>query len=383
MKGNLRSVSVVGTGMIRFGKYPGKTVGQIAAPAVLEALAEASTSREQIEAIYCGSMISGTMTGQRVARELGMTGKPIINCENACSSSACAFREAWVNVASGFYDRVLVIGVEQLTRLGGGTLPMEIEDIEAASGMVMPGLYAMRAKRYMHEYGATAEDLAAMAVKARKHGALNPLAQMQEAVTLEQVLQSRAIADPLTLMQCCPMGDGAAALVLCATETASKYCSKPVKVLASEVTSGRYMTGFRDMTIPEVTVRGSKEAYEMAGLGPEDINVAETHDAFSIAEFLYYEALGFCGRGEAVKLLREGATSVGGRIPVNPSGGLLSKGHPVGASGAGQMVEIVRQLQGRCGPRQVEGAKVGLAHVTGGGIYGFDHGACAIHIFAR
>lgn len=383
MKGNLRSVSVVGTGMIRFGKYPGKTVGQIAAPAVLEALAEASTLRDQIEAIYCGSMISGTMTGQRVARELGMTGKPIINCENACSSSACAFREAWVNVASGFYDRVLVIGVEQLTRLGGGTLPMEIEDIEAASGMVMPGLYAMRAKRYMHEYGATAVDLAAMAVKARKHGALNPLAQMQEAVTLEQVLESRTIADPLTLMQCCPMGDGAAALVICATETAPKYCAKPVKVLASEVTSGRYMTGFRDMTIPEVTVRGSKEAYEMAGLGPEDIDVAETHDAFSIAEFLYYEALGFCGRGEATKLLREGATSVGGRIPVNPSGGLLSKGHPVGASGAGQMVEIVRQLQGRCGPRQVEGAKVGLAHVTGGGIYGFDHGACAIHIFAR
>ncbi|MBI4292631.1 MAG: thiolase family protein [Betaproteobacteria bacterium] len=383
MKGTLRSVSIIGTGMIRFGKYPDKTVGQIAAPAVLEALAEAGASREQIEAIYCGSMISGTMSGQRVARELGMTGKPVINCENACSSSASAFREAWINVASGFYDMVLVVGVEQLTRLGGGTLPMEIEDIEAASGMVMPGLYAMRARRYMHEYGASEKDLAAVAVKARRHGALNPLAQIQEEVSLEQVLQSRTIAEPLTLMQCCPMGDGAASLVLCATEAASKYCSRPVKVLASELTSGRYMPGFRDMTIPEVTVRGSKEAYEMAGLGPEDIDVAETHDAFSIAEFLYYEALGFCGRGEAAKLLREGATSVGGKIPVNPSGGLLSKGHPVGATGAAQMVEIVRQLQGRCGPRQVEGAKVGLAHVTGGGIYGFDHGACAIHIFAR
>lgn len=383
MKGNLRSVSIIGTGMIRFGKYPDKTVGQIAAPAVLEALAEAGTSREEIEAIYCGSMISGTMTGQRVARELGMTGKTIINCENACSSSATAFREAWVNVASGFYDRVLVIGAEQLTRLGGGTLPMEIEDIEAASGMVMPGLYAMRAKRYMHEYGASKEDLAAVAVKARRHGALNPLAQIQEEVSADQVLLSRTIADPLTLMQCCPMGDGAAALVVCATEVAARYCSKPVKVLASELTSGRYMPGFRDMTVPEVTVRGSKEAYEMAGLGPEDIDVAETHDAFSIAELLYYEALGFCGRGEATKLLREGATSVGGRIPVNPSGGLLSKGHPVGATGAAQIVEIVRQLQGRCGPRQVEGAKVGLAHVTGGGIYGFDHGACAIHVFAR
>jgi benzoylsuccinyl-CoA thiolase BbsB subunit len=179
------------------------------------------------------------------------------------------------------------------------------------------------------------------------------------------------------------MGDGAASLVLCATEAATKYCAKPVRVLASELTSGRYMPGFRDMTIPEVTLRGSKEAYEMAGIGPEDVDVAETHDAFSIAEFLYYEALGFCGRGEAAKLLREGATSVGGRIPVNPSGGLLSKGHPVGATGAAQMVEIVRQLQGRCGARQVEGAKIGLAHVTGGGIYGFDHGACAIHLFAR
>ena len=383
MDNNFRSVSVIGTGMVKFGKYRELTVPELARPAVIDALREAQISQKQIQAIYSGAAISGWMAGQRVARETGMSGVPVINCENACSSSATAFREAWIAVAAGMADYVLVLGVEQLTRLGGGTLPLDQEDIEVANGMVMPGLYAMRAQRYMHDFGATAEDLATVAVKARRHGSLNPDAQICTETTVEEVLGSRRIADPLTLLQCCPMGDGAAALVLCPSDRAANHNPQPIKVLGSHLASGRYVPGFRDMTMPEITVRCSSELYEETGVGPEDLDVIECHDAFSIAELLYYEALGLCGRGEAPKLLHDGTTSLGGRIPVNPSGGLLSKGHPVGASGAAQMVEVVRQLQGRCGHRQVADAKIGLTHVTGGGTYGFDHGACAIHLFGR
>jgi benzoylsuccinyl-CoA thiolase BbsB subunit len=286
------------------------------------------------------------------------------------TGGATAFREAWVAVAAGLYDYVLVFGVEQLTKLGGGTLPLDQDDIEVSNGMVMPALYAMRAQRYLHDYGATERDLAEVAVKARRHGALNPDAQFRTETTVEEVLASRRIADPLTLLQCCPTGDGAAAVVICPTERASAHSDRPVKVLGSHLASGKYIPGFRDMTTPEITSRCSSELYEETGIGPEDIDVLECHDAFTIAELLYYEALGLCPRGEAVRLLRDGTTSLGGRVPVNPSGGLLSKGHPVGASGAAQIVEIVRQLQGRCGSRQVEGAKVGLTHVTGGGTSG-------------
>lgn len=383
MSNNFRSVSVVGTGIVKFGKHRDLTVPELARPAVMNALREAQVSQKDIQAIYSGAAISGWMAGQRVARETGMSGVPIINCENACSSSATAFREAWIAVASGMVDYVLVLGVEQLTRLGGGTLPLDQEDIEVSNGMVMPGLYAMRAQRYMNDFGATVEDLASVAVKARRHGSLNPDAQICTETTVEEVLGSRRIADPLTLLQCCPTGDGAAALVLCPTDRAPKHNTKPIKVLGSHLASGKYIPGFRDMTIPEITVRCSRELYEETGVGPEDLDVVECHDAFTIAELLYYEALGLCERGDAPKLLHDGTTSLGGRVPVNPSGGLLSKGHPVGASGAAQMVEIVRQLQGRCGHRQVADAKIGLTHVTGGGTYGFDHGACAIHLFGR
>ena len=187
----------------------------------------------------------------------------------------------------------------------------------------------------------------------------------------------------MTLFHCCPTGDGAAAVVICSAEKARQYTTSPVRVLGSEINSGNYMTGYRDMTSPEITVRGAKQLYEEAGIGPEDVDLAEVHDAFAIAELLYYEALGFCARGDAAKLLEDGETSLGGRIPVNPSGGLLAKGHPIGATGVAQIVEIVRQLRGQCGDRQVEGAKVGLTHCTGGGISGLDHGVCSIHLFAR
>lgn len=379
----LRDVHVVGTGLIPFGKYPDKSLADIGWPAVLEAIRDAGIAVAEIGAVYCGSALGGMLSGQRVMKALGLTGMTIVNVENACSSSASALSAGWQSIACGQNDIVVVIGVEKLTKFGGGTLPLENEDFEVQQGMVMPALYAMRARRYMHEHGLTERQLAQVAVKAHDHGALNPNAQIRRRVSLEEVLASRKVAEPFTLWHCCPMGDGAAAMVLAAPHCARKLGKGAVRVAATEVTSGIYSNGHRDMTWAELTARGAKIAYELAGVGPADIGVAEVHDAFTIAELMYYEAFSFCPRGGAFDLLQSGATSIGGRIPVNPSGGLLSRGHPVGATGAAQAVEIVRQLEGRAGKHQVEGAKVGLTHATGGGIAGLDHGACAIHIFTR
>lgn len=379
----MREVSVIGAGLVPYGKYPEKTVADIAWPAVKQAIEDSGLEKKDIQAAYCGTALGGMMAGQRILKKLGITGLPIINIENACSSSSTAFREAYIAVGAGVYDAVLVMGVEKLTKFGGGTLPLEKEDWEVSHGLVMPALYAMRAKRYMHEYGLTEDQLAMVSVKARRHGKLNPDAQFREETTIEAVKQSRPVADPLHLFHCCPSGDGAAAVVICSAEKARQVTSTPIRVAGSEINSGKYMTGFRDMTTPEITVRGAKQLYEESGIGPEDIDLAEVHDAFAIAELLYYEALGFCAKGEAARLLEDGETSVGGRIPVNPSGGLLSKGHPIGATGVAQIVEVVRQLRGQCGARQVEGAKIGLTHCTGGGVSGFDHGVCSIHLFSR
>lgn len=379
----MREVSIIGAGLVPFGKYPEKTLADIAWPAVKQAIEESGLKKTEIEAAYCGTALGGMMAGQRILKTLGITGLPIINIENACSSSSTAFREAWISVAAGIYDAVVVIGVEKLTKFGGGTLPLEKEDWEVSHGLVMPALYAMRARRYMHEFGLTEDQLAMVSVKARKHGALNPDAQFRTPVTVEEVKNARPVADPMTLFHCCPSGDGAAAVVICSAEKARQHTTTPIRVLGSEINSGKYITGFRDMTSPEITLRGAEQLYEEAGIGPEDVDLAEVHDAFAIAELLYYEALGFCARGDAAKMLEDGDSSLGGRTPVNPSGGLLAKGHPIGATGVAQIVEIVRQLRGQCGDRQVEDAKVGLTHCTGGGVSGFDHGVCSIHLFAR
>jgi acetyl-CoA acetyltransferase len=379
----MRDVHVIGTGLIPFGKYPDKTLAELGWPATREAILESGVEPRSIDAVYCGTAHGGMLAGQRIMKTLGLTGMSIINVENACSSSSSALAEAWTAVASGRHDTVLVIGVEKLTKFGGGTLPLEREDWEVNQGMVMPALYAMRARRYMHEYGLTARQLAEVSVKAHEHGALNPNAQIRKRVSIEEVMSSRPVADPFTLWHCCPTGDGAAAVLIASADIARKHKTNPVRIAASEVTSGLYTNGCRDMTWAELTARGARDAYEMAGIGPEDVDVAEIHDAFTIAELMYYEAFGFCERGHAYELLSSGATSLGGNICVNPSGGLLSRGHPVGATGAAQVVEIVRQLEGRAGAHQVAGAKIGVSHATGGGIAGLDHGACSIHIFVR
>jgi acetyl-CoA acetyltransferase len=377
----MSKVAVVGVSMSRFAKCPEVSVQDLGWPVVLEALRDAGIERGEVNAVYTGSAFSGRLVGQRILRPIGMTGIPVINCENACSSGATAFREACTAIRHGEIDVAVVIGIDKLTSLGGGVLPGQSEDWEVAVGLSMPALYAMRAKRYMHEHGASCEQLAMVAVKAHRHGALNPYAQFNNLVSVEQVMNARPVAEPFTLLQCCPTGDGAAAVVLCSKSYARKVTRKPVWVAVSELTSGKYMPGFRDMTHPEITIRGAQEAYEEAGIGPRDIHLAEVHDAFTIAELLYYEAFGFCAPGEAVDLLTKGETSLGGRIPVNPSGGLLCKGHPVGATGIAQITEVTWQLRGEAGARQVADAKTALTHCTGGGIAGLDHGACSINIF--
>jgi benzoylsuccinyl-CoA thiolase BbsB subunit len=348
----------------------------------LDALEDAGVAGGQVQAAYSGSVFGGSGLGQKVLKGIGISGIPILNLENACSSGSSAFREAWLGVASGMVDVTLAFGAEKLSALGGGAYPLS-DDIEADQGVLMPAVYAMRARRHMMEYGTSIEQLAKIAVKNHHNSVHNPRAQYQREYTIEEVLNSRMIADPLTILHCCPTGDGAAAVVLAATEIAPRLRGKPVKVRASVLQSGLFKNDFRDMTKSDLSYRAAAAAYEMAGLGPEDVDVAEVHDAFTIGELMYYEALGFCAPGDGGRLVDEGATEIGGRIPVNPSGGLLSKGHPVGATGVAQIVEIVNQLRGNCGPRQIAGARIGLTHCTGGGVAGFDHIACTIHLFEQ
>jgi acetyl-CoA acetyltransferase len=380
----MNKVYVIGTGLRRFGRFPEATHTDFAWPVVREALLESGLAKDRIDVAYASSVFGGMLLGQQVLGKLGISGLPIVNLENACSSSAGGVREAAARIASGQSESALVFGVEMLSQLGGGPLPLNADDWEVSNGVTMPTIYAMRAQRYLHEHGLKPQELSEVTVKARAHGALNPLAQFQKAVTLAEVNASREIANPLRLMHCCPTGDGAAAVVLVSEKLAKSLGAKnPVEIAATVLHSGLYEPGPASMIKSHASSKSAAEAYEAAGIGPQDVDVAELHDSFAIAELMYYEAFQFCRPGEALGLLRSGATSLGGRHVVNPSGGLLSRGHPVAASGVAQIGELTRQLQGRSGRHQVEGARVGVAHVTGGGIAGFEHGACAVTILKR
>ncbi|SJM51140.1 thiolase family protein [Gulosibacter sp. 10] len=374
---------VVGGAMIRMGKHRESSYAGLAAPAVLGALEDAGIEASRLDAVYCGHAFGGMLTGQRILSALGIGGIPVVNVDNACSGGATAVSLAVRAVRNGEAEVALAIGVDKLTQFGGGALPLVAEDIEVRQGIVMPAVYAMRARRFLHERGAEVEDLAMVSVKSRRHGALNPYAQYRSEVTVEEVLASRPIAEPLTLMQCCPTGDGAAAVVVMSDSARARLGLRGMRVAATVIHSGQHRSGYRDMLSPEISAHSADDAYEEAGISPEDLDVVELHDAFSIAELIYYEALGLCAEGESTRMLRSGESSLGGKVVVNPSGGLLSKGHPVGASGVAQVVEVLWQLQGRAGARQVEDARVALSHVTGGGIAGLDHGACAVHVFER
>jgi len=378
---SLSNAYVVGVGMVKFGKHPDVSLSEMGARAALAALADAGLAPDRVEAAFVGSQWGGSMVGPRMLKHTTMLGMPITNVENACSSGSTALRLARIVVGAGLYDVAIAIGGDKLS-VPSGPMPRHPEDFDGSLGLSPPALYAMRARRYMHDHGATAEDLAAVCVKNRRHAVSNEHAQFRSETSVAEVLASRAIADPLTLLQCCTRADGAAAVVV-ASESVAQQCARmPLRIVASEQSSGRYLPGFRDMTMPEITERCAGKAYIAAGLKASDVHLAEVHDAFSIAELLYYEALGFCGRGDAKHMIRDGSTALGGRIPVNTSGGLIAKGHPPGATGLAQVFEAATQLRGDAGARQVAGARVALTHCTGGGVSGLDHGACTIHLLA-
>lgn len=375
-------VFVIGAAMIPFGKHRTSSYVGLAVPPLIDAMKGAGVEKSDVDAVYVGHSYGGMMTGQRICKEIGLGTVPTVNVDNACSSGATAIHQAWAAISEGAIDVAVVIGVEKLTQFGGGTLPLSPEDREVKQGIVMPAVYAMRATRYLYDFEATPEDLALVSVKARKHGALNPFAQFRKEVTVEEVLASREIADPLTLLMCCPTGDGAAVVILVSERARERLgATSAMRVAASVLHSGHVAEGFRDMTKPEITYDSARDAYAQAGIEAKDLDMIECHDAFSIAELVYYEALGLVEHGHGVDLLRDGRTTFGGDVVVNPSGGLLAKGHPVGASGVAQAVEAFWQLTGEAGARQIEDARWALTHVTGGGTAGLDHGACTIHIF--
>ena len=373
----MRDVYVLGVGMIKFGRFPKKDVHELAAEAALLALDDAGMTIHDVQLLASGNLFQAmNMIGQRILQQIGQTGIPVINVSNACATGSTAFREAFFAVGSGEYEVAMAIGSEQMGKaglLGGGGGGESVEGV-LGSGL-MPAVFGQAGVEHMRQYGTKAEHFAKISVKNHKHSTRNPLSQYQNEVTLEEVMQARMIAYPNTLYMCCPTGDGAAAAIVGSREMVEKYGAKPVKVACSVLTSDPWTP--RDLTLPDVntlTRNAAREAYDKAGVGPDDLDVVELHDCFATAELLHYENLGLCKEGEAGRAVDEGWFELGGKLPVNASGGLLSKGHPLGATGVANIYEIVTQLRGRADARQVEGAKTGMAHVIGLG------SACTIHI---
>ena len=379
----MREVAVIGGGSTVFGKFPNRSCEDLGKEAVRWAISDAGVRPKDVEFASCGTVFGGYCMGQRVLKEVGITGIEIVNVENACAGGATAFRESWLRIATGQYDVAIVVGVESMTTspIAGKLIEPPPDDLDGQLGLTVPIFFALMMKRHMHEYGTTLKQAAEISVKNHRHGALNPYSQYKKELTTEEILSSRMICEPLTLLQCCPNTDGAAAVVLCASHLAKKYVSKPVMVAASVLRSGDYLYRWKDATFSDMSHRAAGQAYEMAGCGPEDLGCIELHDPFTICELMHYEDLGLCAKGEGGKLIESGATGLGGKIPVNPSGGLLSKGHPLSATGVAQVVESLWQLRGIAGQRQVTGAKVALTHAVGGYVAGLESGAVGVHIF--
>lgn len=374
-------VYVMGVDMIKFGRFPEKTVPQLGATAALMALDDAGMTIHDMQALYCGNLGQANgMVGQRVLQEIGQTGIGVVNCANACATGATAFREAWMSIKAGVFDVVLAVGVEQMGRglLGGGGSGGIPKEGLLGSG-TMPAVFAEAGMEHSRSYGTTFEQFAKVSVKNHHHSTLNPKAMYQIETPLETVMNAEMIAYPNTKLMCSVNVDGAAAAVLVSEKKAKEMgMSRAVKVRASVLTSDPYSQ--RDLVMPDVntvTQLAAKEAYERAGIGPEDLDLVELHDCFATAEILHYENLGLCKAGEAGKLIDEDETALGGRIPVNVSGGLLSKGHPLGATGIANIYEVTQHLRGEADKRQVEGAKLGMTHVIGLG------SACGIHILEK
>jgi len=369
--------------MTPFGKYPEKRIEDLGRVAARDALLDAGVAAQDIQGGFLGNVFGGMTLGQSIFREVGLEGIQIYNLENACASGSTAFHLAWEAITTGKLDVCLVLGVEQMSTLGGGLLPLDQNVLEVSQGLVMPATFAIMGNRHSYEYGTTPEQFALVSVKNHAHGALNPRSQYRTECTLEEVMNSRMITDPLTLLSCSPNGDGAAAVVICAEEVAPRFSGNPVKVLASAVRSAMSLRAGTEQTGFACTRLAAADAFSQAELGPTDVDFAEVHDCFTVAEILHYEDLGFCPKGEGGAFLQRGATKLGGEKPVNSSGGLLAKGHPLGATGVAQLCELTWQIRGEAGARQIEKAEVGLAHNLGGVVSGMEAATCSVHIFAR
>ena len=379
----MRDVAVIGVGMTKFGRFPETSFEDLGREAITNAINDADIKPKEIEFGYCGNVYGGMCMGQRVLKEIGIADIEIINVDNACASGSTALRGVWYAIATGLYDIGIAVGIEKLTHLPPATLVPPGEDLQGEMGMVFPAYFAMIMRKYMETFGTTLEQVAKISVKNHHNGCLNPYSQFQKEVTVEEVLSSRMICDPITLLQCCPTSDGAAAAILCSSSLARRYTSHMITIAASVLRTGNFLYTQEDFTFSDLTANVAKKAYEMANVGPEDIDLCELHDAFAINELLHYEELGFCSRGEGGILIEKGETEIGGKIPVNTSGGLLSKGHPLGATGVAQIAEIVWQLRGKAGKRQVKNPKVGLAHLVGGAVTDIENGACTVHIIKK
>ena len=380
----MSDVYIVGIDMIRFGRYPDRTIPDLAAEAALLALDNAGLTIKDMQALYCGNLGQASgMVGQRMLAEIGQTGIPVTNVANACATGATAFRDGWMAIKAGVYDTVLAVGVEQMGKglLGGGG-GVSTEGL-IGSG-TMPAMFSHIGVEHARKYGTTFDQFARVSVKNHWHSTMNPKSMYRVETPLQEVMSAEMIAWPNTKLMCSVNVDGSAAAVLMSGEKMRRLGlqDRAVKVLASEMSSNPFAE--RQLAMPDfsaATRLAVKTAYERAGVGPEDLHLVELHDCFATAEIVHYENLGLCADGEAGRLISDGETQLGGRIPVNVSGGLLSKGHPLGATGIANLYEVSTHLRGAAGDRQVEGARLGLTHVVGGGP-GMGT-ACAIHILEK
>lgn len=379
----MAEVYVVGTDMIRFGRYPERTVEDMGAEVALLALADSRLGIKDINAVYCGNLGQANGgVGQRILKQIGQTGVPVVNVANACATGATAFREGWIAIKAGLYDLVLAIGVEQMgkgmlgTPRAYGGIPIE----GLLGSATMPATFATLGMEHARAYGTTLEQFAKVSVKNHHHSTLNEKAMYRFETPLDQVMSAEMIAYPLTKLMCSVNVDGAAAAVLCSERKARELglMGRAVRVRASVLTSDPYTPqNFANQDFNTVTQLAAKQAYEAAAVDPDDLDLVELHDCFATAELLHYENLGLCKPGEAGRLIDSGETALGGKLPVNVSGGLLSKGHPLGATGIANIYEVTTHLRDEAGARQVKDAHLGLTHVVGAG------SACAIHILER
>jgi acetyl-CoA acetyltransferase len=387
----MRDVFIAGVGMTPFGRFRDTTIEDLGRRAILSALDDAGVGQGDVQVAYAGHARTGRLhqrengVGQLCCWSAGIREIPIASVGNFCASGSTSLRETWMAVGSGLYDVGLALGVEQLSKRpeGGQPLTSDGMELEGELGFAPPAFFALAAQRYMHTTGVDPAVLAQVAVKNRRHAALNPYAQYRTPITVNEVLESPMVADPLTRLSCCPTSDGAAAAILVSREGAERLGidgSRLVRVLSSSLASGGYRGD--DIAHLDLDHRAALAAYEMADVGPEDIDLAEVHDAFTITEIIHYEDLGFCPMWEGASMVQAGETSLGGRLPVSTSGGLLSRGHPLGATGIAQAHEVVTQLRGEAEDRQVEDARVGLIHCVGGFITS-DAAASAVHILAK